>query len=68
MPAWAAQLTAKELLSVIYYERIHFGGQTEADLVQLKKLAESPSLPAKFDVTITLDDITKLITTLAPAG
>jgi mono/diheme cytochrome c family protein len=68
MPGWAAQLTAKELLSVIYYERIHFGGQTEADLVQLKKLAENPALPAKLDPTITLDQVQELISKLAPAS
>jgi mono/diheme cytochrome c family protein len=68
MPGWAAQLTAKELLSVIYYERIQFGGQTEADLEQLKTLAENPALPAKLDPTITLEQVQELISTLAPAS
>jgi len=68
MPAWAAQLTAKQLLAVVYYERIHFGGQTEADLEQLKTLAENPALPASFPLTLTLEDVEKLITNLAPAA
>ena len=67
MPAWAAQLTAKQLLAVAYYERIHFGGQTEADLKQLKTLAENPALPASFPLTLTLEDVEKLIADLAPA-
>lgn len=68
MPGWAAQLTAKELLAVIYYERVHFGGQEEADLKQLKTLAESPELPASFEPTVTLDKIKQLISDLAPAA
>lgn len=66
MPGWAAQLTAKELLSVVYYERVQFGGQKEADLIQLKTLAESTKLPAKLDITETLDQINQLVTDLAP--
>ena len=68
MPGWAAQLTAKELLAVIYYERVHFGGQEEAELEQLKTLAESPELPAQFEPTVTLAEIETLISDLAPAA
>ncbi len=68
MPGWAAQLTAKELLAVIYYERVQFGGQDEADLEQLKTLAESPELPAQFEPTVTLAEIETLISDLAPAA
>ncbi len=68
MPAWAAQLSAKELLSVIYYERVRFGGQPEKDLEQLKKVAESATLPAKFDGAASLVQIQKIINDIAPAA
>lgn len=66
MPGWAATLSAKDLLSVVYYERVQFGGQKEADLLQLKTLAESAKLPAKLDTTETLDQINQLVADLAP--
>ena len=68
MPAWAAQLSAKELLSVIYYERVRFGGQPEKDLEQLRKVAESATLPAKFDGAASLAQIQKIINDIAPAA
>lgn len=66
MPAWASTLTAKELLSVIYYERVQFGGQPAKELEQLKAVAESTKLPAKFDAAISLADIQKLMDEIAP--
>ncbi len=68
MPAFAAQLSAKELLSVVYYERVRFGGQPEKDLEQLMKVAESATLPAKFDGAASLAQIQKIIDDIAPAA
>jgi mono/diheme cytochrome c family protein len=66
MPGWAGQLTAKQLLAVVYYERIHFGGQTEEELAQLEAFAENVALPANFEPTLNLDDIQALLAELAP--
>jgi mono/diheme cytochrome c family protein len=66
MPGWASSLTAKELLAVIYYERVQFGGETEEAAAQLKAVAESTKLPAKFDAAISLEDIQKLMDEISP--
>ncbi len=68
MPGWANDLTAKELMSVVLYTRVRFGGEAEEDLAQFEAATESAALPAKLPPTITLDEITSLIDELAPAA
>lgn len=68
MPAWAGQLTATELASVVYYERVQFGGEAAAKAAQLKTAIESGKLPAKFEATATAADIQKILDELAPAA
>jgi mono/diheme cytochrome c family protein len=67
MPAWGEGLTAKELLSVVYYEREHFGGATEAELAELEAIAENPELPEHFEEGSTVEDITAQLDALVPA-
>lgn len=67
MPAWGAELTSQELLSVIYYERVRFGEQPEDELVQLKALFESPDLPASLTDQLTLSEVEDLLAALPPA-
>lgn len=66
MPAWGGQLTATELASVVYYERIQFGGEAAKNAEQLKTAIESKKLPAKFDTAATAADIQKLLDEIAP--
>jgi mono/diheme cytochrome c family protein len=67
MPAWGEGLTAEELLSVVYYERDHFGGASEADLAALEAIAENPDLPEHFEEGMTLAEITAQLDELLPA-
>lgn len=48
MPGFGETLSAKELLSIVYYERVAFGGEKEADLAVLKEMAENAKLPGKL--------------------
>ena len=68
MPGWANELTAKELMSVVLYTRVRFGGAAEEDLVQFEAATESAALPEKLPPTVTLHEITSLINDLAPAA
>ena len=75
MASWAASLTAKELLAVVYYERIRLGGSTEEAEAAVKALYASPDLPANFTEGMTLEDVEALFATVsteagaaAPAG
>ena len=68
MPGWAATLSANELMSVVAYTRVRFGGADEADLEQFITATESTALPAQLAATVTLDEITALIDELAPAA
>jgi hypothetical protein len=61
MASWAATLSAKDLLSVVYYERIRLGGSTEAAEVGLKALSESPDLPANFTQGTTAAEVAAMI-------
>jgi mono/diheme cytochrome c family protein len=66
MPAWGNGLTAKELLEVVYYERVHFGGEDETKLARLKELAASTALPAHFTEGATLDEIRAVLDKAVP--
>ncbi len=68
MPAWGNELTAHELLSVVLYTRVRFGGAALDDEAQLETAAESTALPASLSTSITLDEITQLLDDLAPAA
>jgi hypothetical protein len=68
MPSWAADLTAEELLSVVYYERAHFGGATETELAELAAIIENPDLPENFEAGSSVEDITAQLDALVPAG
>jgi mono/diheme cytochrome c family protein len=68
MPPWGAALSAKDLLSVVYYERSHFGQATEAELAELKAIQANPALPAHFDEGSTPEDIAAQLESLIPAG
>ena len=57
MPSWADALSAKELMSVVMFTRVRFGGAEEADLAQFEAATESTGLPAKIPATITLEEI-----------
>ena len=67
MPSWAAGLTAEELRSVVYYERAHLGGATEAELAELEAIIENPDLPANFEAPSGIDTITAQLNELIPA-
>jgi mono/diheme cytochrome c family protein len=68
MPGWGAELTANELMSVVLFTRVRFGGAEEADLAQFEAATESPELPAQLPLTVTLAEIEALIEELAPAA
>jgi hypothetical protein len=61
MASWAATLSAKDLLAVVYYERIRLGGSTEEAEVGLKALSESSDLPANFTQGMTAAEIQAMI-------
>jgi mono/diheme cytochrome c family protein len=61
MASWASTLSAKDLLAVVYYERIRLGGSTEAAEVGLKALSESPDLPANFTQGMTAAEVAAMI-------
>lgn len=65
MPAWAAGLSAKEIVEVVYYERIRHGLLTEEEELALHDLAESPDLPAKFAAGTTVAELQALLDALA---
>lgn len=67
MPAWAAGLTAKEIVEVVYYERVRHGLRTEEDELALHDLAESPDLPAKFATGTTVAELQALLDAVAGA-
>jgi mono/diheme cytochrome c family protein len=66
MPGWGTTLTAEELLSVVYYERSHFGGATEEELAELEAIMENPDLPANFEEGTSLDDVRAQLEALIP--
>jgi mono/diheme cytochrome c family protein len=68
MPAWGNDLTAKELMSVVLYTRVRFGGQALEDLAQFEEATEAAGLPAKILPMTSLDEILKVINDLAPAA
>lgn len=68
MPAWGAGMSARELLAVVYYEREHFGGATEEELLALEAIAENAELPANFEEGTSLAEITELLASLTPEG
>lgn len=68
MPPWGAGLSARELLAVVYYERQHFGGATEEELLALEAIADNPELPANFEEGSSLAEITELLASLTPEG
>ena len=68
MPGWAQGLTAKELLSVVYYERVRFGKEDPTKLAALEAIAQNPKLPAKFTEGTSAQEIADLLASLAPAG
>lgn len=68
MPAWGNALSAKQLLEVVYYERVHFGGEDAKD-PQISRLAEliaSPKLPASFKEGTSADEIKALLDGIIP--
>jgi mono/diheme cytochrome c family protein len=69
MPAWGAALSAKQLLEVVYYERVHFGGEsaTDPEITRLAQLIASPKLPANFKEGTTEDDIKAELDAIIPA-
>ncbi len=50
MPAFGESLSASEILAVVLYERVQHGGQSEEELLEVEELAESPELPARFEL------------------
>ncbi|HUP72863.1 MAG TPA: c-type cytochrome [Acidimicrobiales bacterium] len=61
MAAWASTLSARDLLAVVYYERVRHGGSTEEAELGLHELADSPELPANFAEGTTVEEIEALI-------
>ncbi len=50
MPAFGADLSAREILAVTYFERVNLGGASEADLHDLEELFEAEEVvPAEFE-------------------
>ena len=68
MASWASTLSAKDLLAVVYYERIRLGGSTEEAEIGLKTLSESPELPANFTQGMTAAEIAALISAAETAA
>jgi mono/diheme cytochrome c family protein len=68
MASWAAALTAKELLSVVYYERVKIAGATEEEAKPIKDLAESTTLPAHFTEGMTQDQVAALFAAVESAA
>jgi mono/diheme cytochrome c family protein len=66
MPAWGNALSAKELLDVVYFERVQFGGEDPAKLARLEALAESAKLPASFKEGATVDEIKAILDGVVP--
>lgn len=60
MPSFST-LKPKDVLAAVYYERVHFGGLTEAEAAPIKELAESADLPATFPTPTPRDDIAALL-------
>ncbi|MCY3862786.1 MAG: c-type cytochrome [bacterium] len=51
MPANGDKLTAREILAVVYFERVELGGAAEADLHDLEELFEADEvLPNRLDI------------------
>ena len=51
MPANGDKLSAREILAVVYFERVELGGADEAELHDLELLFEAEGvLPAQFDI------------------
>ena len=51
MPSNGDKLSAREILAVVYFERVELGGADEADLHDLEELFEAEEvLPAQFDI------------------
>jgi mono/diheme cytochrome c family protein len=68
MPTFGPNISATDLLAAVYYERVHFGGHTEADEAQLKALAESADLVKNIPAPSTPADIAALFAALPPAA
>lgn len=70
MAAWAGTLSAKDLLAVVYYERIRLGGSTEEAEAAIQALHDSPDLPANFTEGMSLEDIEAMFAAVetAPAA
>jgi mono/diheme cytochrome c family protein len=68
MPDWGNGLTAQQLLSVVYYERVHFGGEDPTKLAAIEAIAKDPKLPAHFTEGTTAQEIADLLASLTPAG
>ena len=51
MPAFGDDLSAREILAVVYFERVELGGAAEADLHDLEELFETEgSVPEGFEI------------------
>jgi len=51
MPANGDKLSAREILAVVYFERVELGGAAEADLHDLEELFEAEgAVPSQFDI------------------
>ena len=51
MPAFGGDLSAREILAVVYFERVELGGAAEADLHDLEELFEAEgTVPEDFEI------------------
>ena len=67
MPAFGEDLSAEEILAVVYYERVELGGADEADLHELEELFEAEGVvPEEFEIGLVFPSTLRGL--LATAG
>ena len=67
MPAFGEDLSAEEILAVVYYERVELGGADEADLHELEELFEAEGVvPEEFEIGLVFPSTLRGL--LASAG
>ena len=67
MPSFGDDLSAEEILAVVYYERVVLGGAEEADLVEIEELFEAEGVvPEEFEIGLVFPSTLRGL--LATAG